>query len=223
MESPGRLNNLLFWPFWAAVRISLRIFFRLRIEGAPPASGAYVLVGNHVSYIDPVVLGAAVRRRVIFLMTEVVYRSRSIGWFYRWSRAIPLSARNPNRESLRAARAMLQQGRVVGVFPEGGLSRDGLPMLGSPGAVSLVLNEGVPIVPVGLVGTCEALPSGARWPRLRKIIVRFGEPIMPTDFEAPDADRRERLQRATKLIMSRIAALTGHEPRAVELARMRGA
>jgi 1-acyl-sn-glycerol-3-phosphate acyltransferase len=209
---PGRLNNLCFWALWGVVRFTFRICFRLRIEGAPPTSGAYVLAANHVSFADPVFLGAAVPRRLVYLMTEVVYRSRAVGWFYRWNRAIPLSLRSVNRDAMRAARNVLQHGGVVGVFPEGGISRDGLTMLCSPGAVSLVLNVGVPIVPVGILGTCDVLPAGRRWPRLRPVTIRFGEPLTPSELAAAGRTRREQLQGATQLIMHRIAGLTGHEP-----------
>jgi 1-acyl-sn-glycerol-3-phosphate acyltransferase len=219
---PGSLNDWLFWPFWSFCRFGLRLWFRLRVEGAPPPAGAYVLAANHTSFLDPIVLGASLRRRVVFLMTEVVWRSPRFGWFYRWNDAIPVSVRGRNRDAMRRARAVLQQGRVIGIFPEGGLSRDGEPMLGNPGAVSLVLNEGVPIVPVGIVGAAAALPPGASWPRPRRIVVRFGAPILPADLEALGAsDRRSRLQSATRLIMARIAALTGHESREAVLAAHR--
>lgn len=206
---------------WAVIRAAFRVWLRLGIEGRPPAAGAFVLAANHASYLDPIVLGAAVRRRVSFLMTDVVYRRPSVRWFCRWNRAIPLSTRGGNRDAMRAARDVLQQGRVVGIFPEGGLSRDGLLMLGSPGAVSLVLTEGVPIVPVGIVGAREALPPGRVWPRPRRVTVRFGAPIGPADIDALGAgDRRERLERATGLIMDRIAALVGQTSREGVLAAL---
>jgi 1-acyl-sn-glycerol-3-phosphate acyltransferase len=216
---PGWFDNALFWAFWFATRLAMRIWFRVRIVGAPPASGAYVLAANHASFVDPLLVGSSVRRRVIFLMTEVVWRSRTLGWFYRWTRTIPLSVRGGNREALRAARTVLQQGRVIGIFPEGGLSRDGLPLLGSPGAVSLVLNENVPIVPVGIRGAGDAMPPGARWPRPRRITVTFGEPILPAQLDAlGGGDRRARLQAATRLIMDRIAALNEQSSREAVLA-----
>lgn len=217
-DPPGFLNNLLFWPFWLFCRLGARLWFRLRIEGSPPKTGAYVLAANHVSLIDPIVLGASVRRRIVYLMTEVVWRSPRGGWFYRWMRAIPVAVRGGNREALRVARAVLQQQRVVGIFPEGGLSRDGLPMLGSPGAVSLVLNEGIPIVPVAIIGAERALPLGCMWPRPCRIMVRFGEPILPAAFHALGQARRGRLQAATRLIMERIASLAGHQSREAILA-----
>ncbi len=145
-----------------------------------------------------------------------------MGWFYRWNHAIPVSVRGGNRDAVYAARRALQQGRVVGVFPEAGISRDGMPMLGNPGAVSLVQAEGVPIVPVGIVGTHRALPFGRSLPRPRRVTVRFGRPILPAELDALAAGhRRERLQAATRLIMARIAELTGHAPREAELAARR--
>jgi 1-acyl-sn-glycerol-3-phosphate acyltransferase len=152
-------------------------------------------------------------------MTDMVWRQPSMRWFYRWNRAIPVAVRGGNRDALRAARSVLHQGRVVGIFPEGGLSRDGLPLLGNPGAVSLVLEAGIPIVPVGIVGADLALAPGAFWPRPRRVTVRFGAPIVAADLDALDAaDRRGRLVASTRLFMDRIAALTGQTSREAVLA-----
>ena len=209
---PSRLDNACFWVFHGLVRLTLRVFCRMRIEGAPPKTGGYVLVANHSSFVDPLILGASVRRRVIYLMTEPVWRSKSAGWFYRWNRSIPLSTRGGNREALRAARDVLKQERVVGIFPEGGISRDGKLMLGSPGAVSLVLNQGLPIVPVGIVGASDVMPSVGGL-RLGRITVRYGEPISPEEVAGLGCDRRSRLRDTTRLIMQRLASLTGQSAR----------
>lgn len=214
----GWLNSSLFWPFWAACNVGARVAFRMRVENAPRLPGGYVLAANHSSYLDPLLLGSASRRRVTFLMTEVVWRSPAMGWFYRWNRTIPLATRGGNRDALRAARSVLRQGRVIGIFPEGGISRDGGLLLGSPGAVSLVFNEAVPIVPVGIVGAARALPVGAACPRPHRVTIRFGAPIQHDELIAAlPADRKQRMQAATTLIMARIAALTGQTPREREL------
>lgn len=210
---PPRWDNVLFWAFRAALKLLLKIYFRLEVQGSPPAAGGYVLAANHSSFVDPLLVGCSVPRRVIYLMTETVWRSARVGWFFRWNRTVPLSARGGNREALRAAREVLKQQRVVGIFPEGGVSRDGKLMLGSPGAVSLVLSGGLPIVPVGIVGAAQALPAGAGLPRPAKVVVRFGAPITPEELDALGGDRRARLQNATELIMQRIAELTGQQAR----------
>jgi len=214
------LDNAVFWVFHAVVSTLLWIFFRSRVHGAPPATGGYVIAANHTSFLDPLLVGSSLRRRVVYLMTETVWRSASAGWFYRWNRSIPLSARGGNREALRAAREVLKQGRVVSIFPEGGLSRDGKLMLGSPGAVALVINEGLPIVPLGIIGANEVLPASGGL-RFRRITIRYGKPITPEEIAALGEDRKTRLTNATRLIMQRIAELTGQEARedVLEVAR----
>lgn len=215
---PGRWDDALFAAFRQVVRLGLRVGFRLRIEGPRPPNGPCVFAANHTSFLDPIVLGAMAGPRVVFLMTETVWRSPRMGWFYRWSRTIPLSARGGNRTALRAARDVLRQGRSIGIFPEGGISRDGKLMLGSPGAVSLVLQEPVPIVPCGIVGAFDAMPNGAALPRPVRMTLRFGAPILPAQIDAlGGGDRRERLRLATLTIMRSIAALTGQRAREDEL------
>lgn len=217
---PPWWDDVLFRMFRFGVRTFSRLWFGARVEGVLPAKGPYVIAANHSSFLDPLVLGGMSQPRIVYLMTETVWRSPKLGWFYRWSRTIPLGARGGNRDALRAARAVLEQGRVVGIFPEGGISRDGLPMLGNPGAVSLVLQAGVPIVPVGIVGAHDAMPPGCGFPRRRRISIRYGQPISAVEFDRlGGGDRKARLREATHLIMQRIAELTGNVAREDVLAR----
>lgn len=204
-EKPaGSINRAAFFVVRAIVGALVRLFFRLRVEGQPTLAGGYVLAANHTSFLDPVVLSVASRRRVQFMMTEVVYRSAWLGWFYRFCRAIPVALRGGNRDALRCARATIERGEVLGIFPEGGISRDGSPLLGHPGAVSLGLAADVPIVPVAIIGLFEAFPPGVALPRPRRVTVVFGEPIVVSEL---GGSRRERLQIATETIMARIGEL----------------
>ena len=195
-----------------AVRVSMRIYFRLRIINPPKLSGGYVVVANHASLMDPMVLAAVNPRRVQFLMNSVSFRSPLLGWLYRLFRAIPVAPSGGNRQAMRDAHAALDAGEVVGVFPEGGVSRDRGLLLGHPGAVAMVLSRNTPVVPVGLVGVGDALPYGAGVPRPKKIEVRYGDPISAAELMGGD-DRKERLARATRLIMREIANLTGQVSR----------
>ena len=148
------------------------------------------------------------------MMTAVHYRSPLLGWFYRFNHTISVEQRRGNRHALRAARDVLRRGAVLGIFPEGGISRDGDLLLGNPGAVSLVLSEKVPIVPVGVIGADRALGFGAWFPRPKRITVRFGDPIHFEELEKIlPGSRKERLEAATRLLMERIAELTGKTSR----------
>ena len=156
------------------------------------------------------------------MMTDVYYRSPRSRWFYRFFRAIPVAVRGSNRDALRAARETLDRGEVLTIFPEGGLSRDGLPFLGSPGAVALVLGKDVPVVPAAIVGAFDALPVYRRFPRPRRITVRFGDPIPAAELAGEKGgDRKARLAQATERIMRAIASLHGVQAREDELRSLR--
>ncbi len=206
---------------WIFCNVAFRVYFRLRVENRPSLSGPCVLVANHVSHLDPLLLASASTRRCVFMMTEAFYRNPRSEWFYRFFRSIPVALRGGNREAIRAARTALADGEMVTVFPEGGISRDGQLLLGSPGAVALVLSEGVPVVPAAIVGAYEAFPV-AGFPRPVKVTVRFGDPIPADDLTGDAAGpRKERLARATERIMTAIAELSGQRAREDQLRALR--
>jgi 1-acyl-sn-glycerol-3-phosphate acyltransferase len=209
----GLGNRISFRCFWLFGVLVFRLWLRLRVENRPALRGPYVLVGNHSSVLDPLLVGAASRRRIVFMMTAVIHRRPRSGWFYRWMRTIPLHPTGGNRPAMRAAREALAAGHVLGMFPEGGLSRDGELLLGNPGAVAIVLGEGVPVVPFGIIGAHRSLPPHRAWPRPVRVTVRFGMPIPPEELRELGGDRRARLQQATQRVMREIAALVGQPAR----------
>ncbi len=219
--APGIVNRVLFFLFWLGFGCFLRIYFRLRSENRPTLEGAYMLAPNHTSYLDPILLGAVSFRRVTFMMTALHYRSPLMGWFYRWNKAIPVGVRKGNRNALRMAEEVLREGRVLSVFPEGGISRDGKLLLGNPGAVSLALRQGVAVIPVAIDGAHDAFPFGSRFPKPHRITVRFGDPISPDELRSPGSDRKQTLNLATRAIMREIARLSGRVSREDELEEIR--
>ncbi len=205
---------------WVSCNLLFRVYFRYSVRNAPRLRGPYVVVANHTSFLDPLFLSAAQRRRVCYLMSEVFYRSPRAYWFYRFARAIPVSPRGGNRQAMRAARDALARGDVIGIFPEGGLSRDGELYLGQPGAVSLVLSSGVPVVPAGMTGAYDAMPPSGGWPRPARVRVRFGPPLTADELSGPKSpDRKARLGAATRRIMREIGALTEQRSREQVLGR----
>ncbi len=214
------VHHTAFWLTWVLLGGLLRLYFRIRVHNHPSLAGGFVLVANHSSFLDPLVLGAACRRRSTFIMNAVTYRNPRLQWFYRLMRSIPVSANGDNRGALRAARQILQDGAVLVIFPEGGISRDGQPMLGSPGAVSLVMASGLPVIPVGMSGVNQALPHGASLPRPKAVQLRFGDPIAAADLMVGE-DRKARLAHATQRLMREIAELSGQQSRADQLAQQR--
>ncbi len=224
-QPSGILGRAVFYLVKLWVLVLLKVYFGVRVQNRPKLQGGLVIVANHTSLLDPLILGAVTSgwggtHRVIFMMSSVMARSRALGWFYRWNRVILVAPQGGNKDALRAAREVLAGGEVLGIFPEGGLSRDGQLMLGSPGAVSLGLAKNTPVVPVGIVGTSRALPPEGLFPRPAKIVVRYGKPI-PAEELMADGERKQRLTRATTRIMEEIAELTGQTAREEQLRRCR--
>jgi 1-acyl-sn-glycerol-3-phosphate acyltransferase len=202
------VRQLAYGTLWPATNLFFRLYFRMRVVGRPRPfpSGALVVAANHVSYLDPVVLGLALPRRVTFLVTSSVFDLplyRPWMWLFG---CIRVRDEQLNVEAMRAALATLERGGVVAIFPEGGLSDDGRLREGALGVASLLLQSGAPLLAAGLVGTRAALPRGGGVPRPARVEVRLAAPFDPCALE-PGAVPRDARRVVRDRVMAAIAAL----------------
>jgi 1-acyl-sn-glycerol-3-phosphate acyltransferase len=159
-------------------------------------SGPAILAANHRSFMDSIFLALVMDRPVSFLAKAEYFDHRATAWLFRSTGQIPLRRGNPAgaRRALDTARELLRGGGVIGVYPEGTRSRDGLLHRGHLGPARLALASGAPIVPVGLVGTDRVQAPDQRLPRLRKQVqLRFGEPLRLDPQEANLRDLTDRM------------------------------
>ena len=187
----------------------LRRLFGLEVSGLEhvPADGPFILAANHHNYLDGVVLGVAVPRPINFLVMPRVFHASPIHpLFHRRIGSIPVNLERPDPGAMKRTLRVLEEGGVVGIFPEGPFSREGRLVRGQPGVAMMALRAGVPVVPAGISGTFEAL-TGRRFyiPRGRPLAVRFGYPLYFREprRRASQAEREE----ITRRIMGHIAAL----------------
>ncbi|HYO18703.1 MAG TPA: lysophospholipid acyltransferase family protein [Dermatophilaceae bacterium] len=195
-----------------------RLIYRPVIEGREniPRTGPVLLASNHRSFIDSIIIPLVAPRRVVFLaksdyFTGTGIRGALMRWFFTAVGAVPISRGTAGaaREALKSAMEILDDGLAFGIYPEGTRSRDGRLYRGRTGVAWLALTAGCPVVPVGLQGTQDLQPVGSRIPRIRKVTIRFGEPL---DFSylqgaKPGPARRE----ATDTVMAAIQKLCGQE------------
>lgn len=185
----------------------LLLLFRVRVIGAEkiPAGGA-VIAGNHVSYLDPMLLWCASPRPVHFMAKIEVWESSFLGWALDQLWAFPVARGSADREAIATGTRLLQAGDLVGIFPEGTRQREGGTELGEAqgGAAFIASRADAPIVPVGISGTADAWPRGRRYPRLVNVTIRFGDAVNPDDFEG---SRKEKLTAVTAELMRRIDRL----------------
>lgn len=198
------------WWFGYLVRNTVGWFasrlYRVRFIGAEnvPAGGA-ILAGNHVSYLDPVLLWAGSVRPAHFMGKIELWETRWLGWCLDNFWVFPVNRAGADREAIMTASRLLGQGELVGIFPEGTRKRENQEELGEAqgGVAFIAMRAGAPIVPVGIAGTDRAWPPGKKIPRLVKVTISYGEPISPDDFEG---GRKEKVEAMTAAVMRRIAA-----------------
>ncbi|ROT27058.1 1-acyl-sn-glycerol-3-phosphate acyltransferase [Micromonospora sp. HM5-17] len=196
----------------------LRFAWRPIVEGLEnvPKTGGAIFAGNHLSVADEIFLGAVVPRHLAFWAKAEYFTGTGLrGWLTR-SLVTGLGAIRVERSGGRAALSafdgaipVLRAGDLVALYPEGTRSPDGRLYRGRTGVARLALAAGVPVIPVGTLGTDKVQPIGARMPRLGagKIIIRFGKPL---DFTGRPVDRTS-LREITDEIMMEIQKLTGQE------------
>lgn len=161
----------VFYPF-------VRLYLGLTRDGTEhlPRRGSAIVISNHASYMDAILLGSASPRPIRFIVLRWMYDLVFLRWFYWGMGTIPVRAGTDARGLKRAVRA-LREGRIVGVFPEGTRSPDGRVGEARPGAALLAAWTGAPVVPAYIDGARESMPVGGRFPKPARIHVRFGPPI----------------------------------------------
>lgn len=196
----------------------MKIGWRPKVEGLEhlPTTGGAVIAGNHLSVADELFLGSVVPRHIAFWAKAEYFTGSGIKGFITRTVVGGLGAIRVERAGGRAALAafdgaipVLRAGDLVAVYPEGTRSPDGRLYRGRTGAARLALAAGVPIVPVGVLGTDKVQPIGARMPRLGAgpVTIRFGKPIET----AGRSDDRTSLRVLTDEVMIEIQKLTGQE------------
>jgi 1-acyl-sn-glycerol-3-phosphate acyltransferase len=177
----SRFQNTFYGVCRALLSAVIRVLWRVRITGADriPARGAFVLAPSHRSMFDIFVLACPTRRRLRFMGKRELFELPVLGWIFRTLGGFPVDRAAVDRAALRAALEMLGRGEPVVMYPEG--TRGQGPVLGEmhDGASYLAARAGVPILPVGIGGTEEILPTGKSLPRFHRIAVVVGEPIPP--------------------------------------------
>jgi 1-acyl-sn-glycerol-3-phosphate acyltransferase len=177
---------MLYWTLKLVLTPLLRLGFRIQVEGRDhlPRRGPVILAANHRSFLDSIFLPLAIgRRRMTFVAKAEYFENPRTAWFFRGVGQIPIqrSGGSASDAALDAATDVLRGGGTFGIYPEGTRTRDGVTHRGHTGVARLARTTGVPIVPVGLIGTDDCQPTNAKLPRLfRRVTIRFGEPI-PAD------------------------------------------
>jgi 1-acyl-sn-glycerol-3-phosphate acyltransferase len=215
-----QLSRIVAGPF-------LRGLWRPEVTGAEhvPASGGAILASNHLSILDSVFLPFMLKRPVTFTAKSEYFTSRQpamrlMGRYLRATGQIPVDRAGARaaQATLEAALALLQQGQLFGIYPEGTRSPDGRLYRARPGVGWLAMNSGLPVIPVAMFGTDRVLPPGHSVPRLGKVRIKIGKPMTfgtaaegrPEEEGRPEAPAKVRRAIADEVLRA-IHELSGQE------------
>ncbi len=180
---PNPLARNLHWRLGQLLMSNIfGLWLRMRARGFEnlPKEGGALLLINHQSYLDPLLVGMPLPRPVSYLARDSLFRVPFIGWVLRNTYVMPINRESASTASLREAIRRLQHGFYVGIFPEGTRTETGAVGPFKPGFLALLRRADVPVIPVGIAGAYEAMPRGTPflWPG--KVRVVYGE-ALPRD------------------------------------------
>jgi 1-acyl-sn-glycerol-3-phosphate acyltransferase len=197
----------------------LSLLGRPKTEGLEniPDTGPGILASNHLAVADSFYLPLVVRRRITFLAKSEYFTGTGIKgyftrWFYTVAGQVPIdrSSADTAQNALDTAKRLLQQGKLMGMYPEGTRSPDGRLYKGKTGLARLALQSGVPVIPVAMVGTDVVNPPGSKLWRFGSVTVRIGKPMDFSRFEGLAGNRF--IERAvTDEVMYELMQLSGQE------------
>ena len=177
-----------------------------------PRTGPLLICPNHSATLDPPLVPAFVPRGDTWSMAKSeFFRKPFIAFIYRSYHSFPVVRHTADRAALRRAFDLLKAGHSVIIYPEGTRVESGLLAQPEPGAGFIAQKAGCPVLPVGLTGTRECLPKGARWPRRTRVTITFGRPFVVLTKRADGS--RVTHDEASDAIMVAIAELLPPEQR----------
>ncbi len=196
--------KLLMWVIRGLLHLSGG--FRITEYGHVPLKGGAIIAANHLSFLDPPAIGAALTRRSYFFAKQELFEVPVLGWFISKSYAFPVDRDTVDRTAIRNAISILQAGELLTMYPEGSRSPDGTLQNANTGAAFIARQAGVPIIPCAIKGTNKVFPRGAWCLHRGRVDVEFGQPICVDDFVARDG-AKEGLKTATEAMMDSIAQM----------------
>ena len=170
---------MIYYTVRAICWLILQIFWKIEVVGIEnvPKEGSLILASNHVSYLDPIVLATTMKRKICFITKKEAFNNIFGSILLRNLNAFPVDREKIDIRSLKKSLSILQEKKVLGIFPEGTRSKNGELQELKLGIIKIGMKTGAPILPVGINGTHKIYSHGKIFPTLfkYKITVQYGQ------------------------------------------------
>ncbi len=213
MDTRVKLNDILYSLIRALAWLLTHMVCRYQITGREhiPRDGALLVVANHLSWYDPLLLGVVLPRRVWFYTKVEMFRWPIVGWLAQHTGQIPVRRGESDRAALEKALTYLREGKALVIFTEGTVERQEHMIAAHTGVAMLAVRSGATVLPVAHSGTRRVLRSSRWW--FPRVTVCIGTPYVPSLPEG--TQRKAGLQLITQEVMEQIAQMLPPEPRGV--------
>lgn len=177
MKRKKENDKLLFYKISrAVVRTYLKLFYKWKIYGVEniPDSGSVILISNHISNFDPVVVICSTDRQIHYMAKEELFKVPILGKLLSIYGTFPIKRGGNDRKAIKTGLEILKKGKVLGIFPEGTRSKTGVIGQGLPGAALFALKSDAIVIPIGIASTYKYF---------KPITINFGKPINLDTFK----------------------------------------
>ena len=209
--------NFVYRLGWTCFRVMYATYFRWRVFDPEhvPVTGAVILASNHASFLDPPLVGSGLHRECTFLARDSLFRFGPTRWLLNQWQAVPIDREGSSASGMKRILAALENGRAVILFPEGTRTRDGQLQPVRSGVGLIAAKTDAPVVPVRVWGTFEAYGRNVRFPKPKRVAVKYGEPLCFRELRAEAKNcSKERLKEIYQQIANEImAAIAKLEPK----------
>lgn len=197
---------MIYFIGWSLFLIFFKLYLGFKVVGREnvPKRGAFIFVSNHVSYLDPILLGTSLHRSLNYMARENLFKRPCFARIMRGLHAFPVKRNEGDLRAIKDALRILGMGKPLVIFPEGTRSKDKNLKRGKPGIGFIVAKTKVPVVPAYIEGSFDALPRGVKTLTHHPVAVYIGRPI---DFNQVPFDKKNKdtYQKISDEIMGRIA------------------
>jgi len=206
--------NLSYYIGWCLFRFVYATYFRWRVfhPERVPMTGPVILASNHLSFLDPPLVGAGLHRGINYMARKTLFRYPGIGALLRSWSAVPVDRDGGSAAGLKEILDRLKRGGAIIMFPEGTRSPNGRLQPGRSGIGLAIIKSDAPVIPVRVFGTFEAYGKGVKFPRPHRIQVKYGKAMLfaelRTEARKCSKDRLKQIyQQVADELMAEIAKL----------------
>ncbi len=170
---------MLYWIGYILFTVFSRFFFPRTVIGLEniPARGSFIIACNHVSNLDPFIVGISLIRRVSFVAKEELFKKKFLGFVLAAWGAFPINRGSADFRALREALRRIKGGRPIVIFPEGTRRVDNSTQEPEQGVGFIARKSGVPVIPAFIDGSDKVLPPGKKFPQFHPVKLYFGRAV----------------------------------------------